>query len=289
MGVVVKAQPTSMHGRTVRLPGFTVTSGMHSPRATLPRHYHELPTLCYVMRGGFTEYSRGHATTCTPNTLKLTPAGDEHWNHFHSVQTHGLLVEVEPSRFEETRSIADLLDNRVHLRGGAAAELARRLVLELAEGDDAALIAAEGLLLELLATLARTDASSSRGAHPKWLTEAMDIVQERFTGQLSLSELSRLVGVHPVTLARWFRRRYGCTVGQRLRRLRIEKAAQDLLDTDRSLGEIALDAGFSDQSHFCNVFRREMGTTPGRYRAMRRRGIVQAVSSSPNAIQLPFG
>ena len=170
MEVVVKAQPTSMHGCTVRLPGFTLTSGMHGPRATLPRHHHELPTLCYVMRGGFTEYSRGHAMTCIPNTLKLTPAGDEHWNHFQSVQTHGLLVEIEPSRFEETRSIADLLGDRVHLRGGPAAEVARRLVLELAEGDDAALVAAEGLLLELLASLARTDASLSRGAHPKWLT-----------------------------------------------------------------------------------------------------------------------
>ena len=158
----------------------------------------------------------------------------------------------------------------MHLRGGPAAEVARRLVLELAEGDDAALVAAEGLLLELLASLARTDASLSRGAHPKWLTVAMDIVHERFTGQLSLSELATLVGVHPVTLARWFRRGYGCSVGQRLRRLRIEKAARDLLETDRPLGEIALAAGFSDQSHFCNVFRREMCTSPGRYRATRR-------------------
>ncbi|MBC7789171.1 MAG: helix-turn-helix transcriptional regulator [Anaerolineae bacterium] len=269
MSLSVRARPDSVHGRTVRIPGFTLTSGLHDPRATLPRHHHELPTLCYVMRGGFTEYSRGHATTCTPNTLKLTPAGDEHWNHFMSVQTHGLLVEVEPSRFEEIRSIADLLDDRVHLRGGAAAEVARRLVLELAEGDDAALVAAEGLLLELLASLARSDGSTGRGATPRWLTHAMDIVNERFTGQLSLSELSTLVGVHPVTLARWFRRSYGCTVGQRLRRLRIEKAARDLLDTDRPLGEIALNAGFADQSHFCNVFRREMCMTPGRYRASR--------------------
>lgn len=270
MSFGVRARPTSVHGITIRLPGFTLTSGVHDARATLPRHHHQHPTLCYVMRGGFTEYSRGHAMTCTANTLKLTPAGDEHWNHFQSVQTHGLLVEVEPSRFEEIRSIADLLDDRVHLRGGVAADVARRLVLELAEGDDAALVAAEGLLLELLASLARTDTATNRGASPKWLAEANEIVHDRFTSHISLSELAALVGVHPVTLARWFRRGYGCTVGQRLRRLRIEKAAQELLETDHSLGEIALDAGFADQSHFCNVFRREMRTTPGRYRATRR-------------------
>lgn len=270
MGVGTKVRPASTHGRTVRLPGFTLTRGVHGPRATIPRHHHELPTLCYVVRGGFTEYSRGHATTCIPNSLKLTPAGEEHWNRFESVPTYGLLVEVEPSRFEEIRPIANLLGQRVQFRGGAASEVARRLVHELGEGDDAALVAAEGLLLELLASLARSDATSTGRAHPRWLTQAMDIVYERFTGHISLSELASLVGVHPVTLARWFRRRYGCSVGDQIRRLRVEKAAHELVHTDRGLGEIGLSAGFADQSHFSNVFRREMLTTPGRYRSARR-------------------
>jgi AraC family transcriptional regulator len=74
------------------------------------------------------------------------------------------------------------------------------------------------------------------------------------------------VGVHPVTLARAFRRAFGCTVGEYVRRLRIERAARQLADSDLSLAEIALGAGFSDQSHFSNLFRRHTGLSPFQFR-----------------------
>jgi AraC family transcriptional regulator len=74
------------------------------------------------------------------------------------------------------------------------------------------------------------------------------------------------VGVHPVTLARAFRRAFGCTIGEYLRRLRIERAAEQLATGTQPLAEIALAAGFADQSHFSNVFRRRVGMSPSAYR-----------------------
>ena len=74
------------------------------------------------------------------------------------------------------------------------------------------------------------------------------------------------VGVHPVTLARAFRRTFGCTIGEYLRRLRIERAAEQLATGTQPLAEIALAAGFADQSHFSNVFRRRVGMSPSAYR-----------------------
>jgi AraC family transcriptional regulator len=49
--------------------------------------------------------------------------------------------------------------------------------------------------------------------------------------------------------------------------LRLEWAAARLSE-ERSLAQIALEAGFADQSHFTRAFRRHFGVTPGRYRAM---------------------
>jgi AraC family transcriptional regulator len=80
------------------------------------------------------------------------------------------------------------------------------------------------------------------------------------------------VGVHPVTLARGFRRAYGCSVGAYLRRLRVARAAQRLAETDDALAEIALEAGFADQSHFSNLFRRETGVSPSAFRRSVRPG-----------------
>jgi AraC-like DNA-binding protein len=48
--------------------------------------------------------------------------------------------------------------------------------------------------------------------------------------------------------------------------VRIEHAARQLADTNVSLAEIAQSAGFSDQSHFSNLFRRHTGQSPYQFR-----------------------
>jgi AraC family transcriptional regulator len=59
-------------------------------------------------------------------------------------------------------------------------------------------------------------------------------------------------------------------VGEYLRRLRIDRAAEQLVWGDLPLAEIAIAAGFSDQSHFSNVFRRRTGISPSAFRREAR-------------------
>jgi AraC family transcriptional regulator len=74
-----------------------------------------------------------------------------------------------------------------------------------------------------------------------------------------------------VRLARTFRRQRGESVGDCVRRLRVESARRLLEDGRQPLSEVALAAGFADQSHFTRVFRRLTGMTPGEYRRTRLR------------------
>jgi AraC-like DNA-binding protein len=70
-------------------------------------------------------------------------------------------------------------------------------------------------------------------------------------------------------LAKTFRRYFGCSIGEHLRDLRVQHACRLLATSDRPFAEIAVDAGFCDQSHLCRAVRRHTGLTPG---ALRRRG-----------------
>lgn len=116
-------------------------------------------------------------------------------------------------------------------------------------------------------TLLRISAvDSNRGGRP-WLERARTILQEEFAEQPTLSYLAAKVGVHPVHLAREFRRLYGSSVGEYVRKLRIDFACHQLLASDDPPVKIATAAGFVDQSHFSRTFKRFLGTTPGRYRA----------------------
>ncbi len=255
--------------RTLYIPGFVLRLGVHEAGSMLPRHTHDDPTICYVLRGRFTEYWRGAAADCDSETLKVTPAGEMHWNQFSQAETRGLRIDVDRNRFTETPSIFRALDERRQARGGAAGALALRLVWELRTDDDTGRIAAEGLALELLAEISR-EPTMRRSRKPSgWLAEADEIVHEVYAGRFSLAEIAQTVGVHPATLARAYRRTFGCTVGDRIRKLRVDHAARALVESSAPLTDVALSAGFYDQSHFTNTFRRHLGVTPAEYRAGR--------------------
>ncbi|HEX2219149.1 MAG TPA: AraC family transcriptional regulator [Gemmatimonadales bacterium] len=256
--------------RSVRTAGFVLTEGIHSGGSRLPWHHHEGPTLCFVLRGSFTETSGGERLTCTPDTLKVMPAGERHCDDFDRGDARGLLVETDFDRARYIRTHAPVLDERIAFHGGLPAALARRVYQEFRQADDAAALAIEGLLLELLAAVSRRrgENGSSRGA--PWLGETRDRLHADLAARPSLTELAGAVGVHPVTLARAFRRSFGCTVGEYLRRLRIERATEQLAGGDTPLAEIALAAGFADQSHFSNVFRRRTGMSPSAFRRAAR-------------------
>jgi AraC-like DNA-binding protein len=60
---------------------------------------------------------------------------------------------------------------------------------------------------------------------------------------------------------------YGTTAGAYLRGIHVQRAADALAHPSAPLAQIALEAGFADQSHFTRVFRTASGVTPQRWRA----------------------
>lgn len=267
------AMPSKAGGwppRQVRVPGFVLTAGFHPAGSALPRHTHDDPTICYVLAGGFVESSGGREADCPPETLKLMPAGEPHANRFGASETRGLRIDVDRSRFADHPAVHRLLDERRLLHGGAGGRIARRLAGELAVSDETGPVAVEGLVLELVAELARTPRGGPAVHPPRWLLAADDLVRERYLTPPTVTEIARTVGVHPATLARAWRLRFGCSIGERIRGLRVEHAARRLVETADPLSAIAVAAGFYDQSHFTNVFRRHLGVTPASYRAGHR-------------------
>jgi AraC family transcriptional regulator len=60
------------------------------------------------------------------------------------------------------------------------------------------------------------------------------------------------------------------SVGEYVRRERLDWAVAQLTTTDTPVATVAAEAGFADQSHFTRAFKRHTGLTPGRYRRVVR-------------------
>jgi AraC family transcriptional regulator len=200
---------------------------------------------------------------CRGSALTM-PAGLRHGARFGPAGARVVIVKARGggSGFSCTR-----LEK---LRGSTFGWLASRLASELRAVDAAAPLAAEGLALELLAAASR-ESSRPSDRTPAWLVRAEDVLRARTHDCVRLSELAEELGVPAVRLARAFRRHRGVSVGEYGRRVRIEWAASEIVRGERSLAEIAAEAGFADQSHFTRLFKRYEGVTPGQYRAFKGR------------------
>ncbi len=98
------------------------------------------------------------------------------------------------------------------------------------------------------------------------IAAAVTHIRERADQELTRDETARAVGVSPSHFSRLLRERTGLTFTALLRQARVELACEMLLNTDRSIADIAQACGFYDQSHLTKVFSRSRGVTPRRFR-----------------------
>lgn len=248
------------------LPGLDLREVAYPGQLALPRHEHARATLCFVFAGGLQEESDGRQLEFLPGTVVLRPPQHVHMSRFSDQGAHSLVIELEAERLAGL-DMLPALDRPTQHRSPAAQWLARQLRAEMQRKDSIAPLAVEGLCLALLAEAARPQAPS-RTSPPLQRCEAF--LQEHFQRPIGLAEAAAAACLHPSHLARAFRAQHGCTVGDYLRRLRLQWAATEIARTRRPLGEIATAAGFYDQSHFTNCFRRYLGQTPASLRKADR-------------------
>ena len=251
--------------RRAEAGGFTLTEGIHADGSAISWHTHDTPTICCVLEGGFVEVARGSSLTCTPTTIKFMPAGERHSDRFDLGPARGILIEVNQNRSETLKPYAGILEEQKSFHGGQVWACVTRLIRELELMDAVSPLAIEGVLLELLAVASRSE-ERLPGTAPRWLRLVEEMIEDRLGTQFELGDIAGVAGVHPVTLARSFRRVHGCTMGEYIRRRRVERAIEQLRVSGSTLAEIALLNGFADQSHFCNLFRRYTGVTPSQFR-----------------------
>lgn len=93
-----------------------------------------------------------------------------------------------------------------------------------------------------------------------------DYIERNLPTDLSVVDLSGLVGYSPDHFTRVFRKTFGVTPHQYITQRRLEKAKSMLRDRNQTITTVALACGFSSQSHLNVVFKRLTGVTPGAYR-----------------------
>jgi AraC family transcriptional regulator len=212
-------------------------------------------------------------------SISLVPAGTpSHWRGcgprdiLHLFLEPGLVARVASEAFglDPTRLILPPLDGQdlPHLRA-----VMRAVDAELTCGGVGGPLAAESLANVLAVHLIRHVVAPRRpargrdGVLPRGrLRAVVEYIEDHLDGSPTLDQLAAVARLSPYHFARQFKRATGLPPHQYVIMRRVERAKQLLQGgTVSSLAEVAAYAGFSDQSVFCQHFKRLVGVTPKQF------------------------
>lgn len=263
-------------GRFYGLPMGSANGGPFAIRALaatgheedVETHTHEDAHFVLVLSGAYITSAFGARDIVPAPALVFNPPGTTHRDRFVKGVGTFLTVSLSSATFRETSERRPLAQAPLRLCHPHAVTCAFQVAREMSRGRDAAVL--ESAAWELL-TAARRSPQAVFGPSPSWAMRAYEAIMDvSCSAGLGIADVAAQVGIHPVHLARVFRRAWGCAPGELMRWRRTERAAALLRQTSLTAAQIAQEVGFADQSHLTHAFRTGIGLTPAAYRRVFR-------------------
>lgn len=261
----VRDTTLGVHLRGADFPELSVAEVRYAPKANLASHAHEFTYLSLVLRGGFEERVGTRVELASSASVVVMPSGITHGEHIGPFGARSVTIALKPAFLEKMAGGQQQLGEWRWFHGGPVTQLMLSVYREHLLADEQTGLGLCELFLELLGVISREHKRDDRTT-PRCLRVALELLHTRDRNGVRLGDLAADVGKDPAYLARAFRRRMGCTMSEYRRRLWVRQAAHLLAATDTPLGQVALAAGFADQSHLCRVFKAVLGFTPQAYR-----------------------
>jgi AraC family transcriptional regulator len=101
---------------------------------------------------------------------------------------------------------------------------------------------------------------------PSWVKILYELLNDCWYENPSLNDLSKVLNINPISISKYFPKYFGCTFGEYMRRVKIDKSITLIQQSSYSLTEISIDCGFADQSHFIRTFKQQTGFLPKEYK-----------------------
>ena len=255
-------------------------------RATLPAISHHCLAYCVNQSARITRTVDGERPVTTmlrPRHFGTIPAAaPSHWDVAGSPEImliyirKSLMDTIAADVFNRDPSRAEIIPG-LGVTDGLLEQLALAVLAELRQPDADDTLYADSLATTMASQLLRLHAAGRNAAAPcrpsRWsmsrpgLRRALDYIDSALCGPLGIEDMAAVAGLNPVYFARAFRQAIGRAPHQYVLERRIERAKRLLTMTDAALVEVALQAGFSSQSHFSTTFKRVVGVTPKDFRS----------------------
>lgn len=238
-----------------------LTPVIHDRKRVNAAHAHEAAFVTLMLDGEYSETAALRSIRFDRFSAIYHPPGVEHQDFIGAPGVRLLLFEFRQELLDgvdtkrsEFRSLRDLSGSRA----------AWEILALFRSAADCEPLDFESRALQLIGRIAPLARSAPRDLPSA--QRSREYLHANFRDRVTMADLARAAGVHPVYLGQMFHRHFGETVGDYVKRLRVRAAAERLSRSEVPLAEIAFENGFCDQSHLNRVFKRFSGLAPAEFR-----------------------
>jgi AraC family transcriptional regulator len=226
------------------------------------RHCHDNTNISFVIHGGC-KLKKKDTDELLPGRLTFNYAGEYHQVMNVADNSRHVNIEIEQGFYERylisENSISALTKKNDFIF------LMLKIYKELVTDDQ---FSSPSIHLLLFNLLARAEKLANTSALPSWVKKIEELLHDGWNETITLHGMACIIGIHPVTISKYFPRYFSCTLGEYMRKLKIEKSLSLIKSPGNSLTSVAYACGFFDQSHFTRTFKEVTGFLPAQYQKL---------------------
>ena len=244
--------------------GITVVETEYHDKVYEGWHSHNNAHITLFLKGGTSEKRKNFSEVVGPGSLLFYHSDELHMNHDTLFPSKNINIELEENLLKELQiseaTIEKSIQNTTFTKFLMLKIFKESLVADAFSGDT---------INMLFAQLSNTNSHLERfEKSPFWVKSLNELLNDCWNENPNLQDLAQVLNLNPITISKHFSKYFGCTLGEYMRRIKIDRSLSLIKSNQNNLTEIGFQCGFSDQSHFIRTFKNQTGFLPKQFQKL---------------------
>lgn len=227
-------------------------------------HSHNNAHLTLFLKGGTTEKRKNFSETVGSGSLLFYHSDELHLNQNTLFPSRNINIEIEENLLKELEISEAIIEKSIQ-----NSSLAKFLILKIFKETQSPDVFSNDTIKMLFSQLSNANNHLERfEKSPFWVKSLNELLNDCWNENPNLQDLAQVLQLNPITISKHFPKYFGCTLGEYMRRIKINRSLSLIQSTEINLTEIALECGFADQSHFIRTFKTQTGFLPKQFQKL---------------------
>lgn len=227
-------------------------------------HSHDNAHITLFLKGGTSERRKNSSKAVTPGSLLFYHSDELHLNQNTLFPSKNINIEIEENLIKELQLSEAIIEKSVQ-----NTTLTKFLILKIFKESLISDTFSADTINMLFVQLANSHSHLEKfEKSPFWVKSLNELLNDCWNENPNLQDLAQVLNLNPITISKHFSRYFGCTLGEYMRRIKINRSLTLIESNQSNLTEIGFQCGFADQSHFTRTFKSQTGFLPKQFQKL---------------------